>query len=203
MCTDLQIVFKKDYVSINPHLFGQDDVIPEPVDSETPGPTTEVLPGLGISQSPDNATAFDMEIEHLRHDQDQTGGSFLDFVSLLIRGIDSSLGRDTFTPVSVGLGLAPELPEGSTVGTEVLPTPDASMSTVPFRSDTETPLTFIEENQVEENTCLSDIPEMTAAEDPADHKKLTLCPLEQGQSLSSYKDVLPLSQDKKKSQVLA
>lgn len=29
----------------------------------------------------------------------------------------------------------------------------------------ETPLTFIEENQVEENTCLSDIPEMTAAEE--------------------------------------
>ncbi|XP_030476309.1 sister chromatid cohesion 1 protein 3 [Syzygium oleosum] len=165
MCTDLQNVFRKDYVSINPHLFGQDDVIPEPVDSETPGPTAEVLPGLGISQSPDNATAFDMEIEHLRHDKDQTGGNFLDFVSLPIRGIDSSLGRDTFTPISVSLGLATELPEGSTFGTGVLPTPDASMSTVPFRSDTETPLTFIEENQVEENTCLSDIPEMTAAEE--------------------------------------
>ncbi|KAF8009780.1 hypothetical protein BT93_J0698 [Corymbia citriodora subsp. variegata] len=165
MCTDLQNIFKKDYVSINPHLFGQDDVIPEPVDSETPGPTTEVLPGPGISRSPDNATGFDLEIEHLRHHKDQTGGNFLDFVSLPIRGIDSSLGRDTFTPMSGSLGSAPELPEGSTVGTGVLPTPDAAMSTGPFRSDTETPQTFIEENQVEENTCLSDIPEMTAAEE--------------------------------------
>ncbi|XP_010032394.2 sister chromatid cohesion 1 protein 3 [Eucalyptus grandis] len=165
MCTDLQNIYKKDYVQINPHLFGQDDVIPEAVDSETLGPTTEVLPGLGISHSPDNATAIDMEIEHLRHDRDQTGGNFLDFVSLPIRGIDSSLGRDTFTPISGSLGSAPELPEGSTAGTGVLPTPDAATSTGTFRSDTETPLTFIEENQVEENTCLSDIPEMTAAEE--------------------------------------
>ncbi|XP_048140572.1 sister chromatid cohesion 1 protein 3 isoform X3 [Rhodamnia argentea] len=165
MCPDLQNVFKKDYVSINSHLFGQDDVIPEPVDLETPGPTTEVLPGLRISRSPDNATAFDMEIEHLRHDKDQTGLNFLDFVSLPIRGIDSSLGRDTFTPISVSLGSAPELPEGSTVGTGILPTPDAAMSTGPFSSDMETPMTFIEENQVEENTRLSEIPEMTAAEE--------------------------------------
>lgn len=70
MCSDLQNIFKKDYVPINLHLSGQDDVIPEHVDSETPGPTTEVLPVLGISRSPDNATAFDMEIEHLRHDED-------------------------------------------------------------------------------------------------------------------------------------
>ncbi|XP_039155377.1 uncharacterized protein LOC120286864 [Eucalyptus grandis] len=165
MCSDLQNIFKKDYVPINLHLSGQDDVIPEHVDSETPGPTTEVLPVLGISRSPDNATAFDTEIEHLRHDKDQTGGNFLDFVSLWIRGIDSFLGRDTFTPISGSLGSAPELPEGSTVGTGVLPTPDAATSTGPFRSDTETPLTFIEENQVEENTCLSDIPEMSAAEE--------------------------------------
>ncbi|KAI6675805.1 hypothetical protein NL676_003711 [Syzygium grande] len=44
MCIDLQNVFKKDYVSMNPHLVGQDDVIPKPVDSDTPRPTTEALP---------------------------------------------------------------------------------------------------------------------------------------------------------------
>ncbi|KAI6675800.1 hypothetical protein NL676_003706 [Syzygium grande] len=164
MRIDLHNVFKKDYVSINPHLVGQDDVLPKPVDSETPGPPTEALPGLGISRSPDNATAFDMKIEHFGMTKTRLGATFWILFHFRQETFDSTPRRDTFIPISVRLGSALELPEGNIAGTGVLPTPDAAMSNGPFRSDTETLLTLIEENQGEESTWLLDIPEMTAAE---------------------------------------
>ncbi|KAK9272810.1 hypothetical protein L1049_003188 [Liquidambar formosana] len=140
LCADLHDISKEDFVSLKPHLVVLEEAYSDP----------NPVPDL------------DVEIECLRqYEADASSNVLPELVTLPSAFMPTSFRREDFTPISDNnLGLGLEAQGGTTIGIDVLPTPDLGASTEPLGSDMETPMTFLEERLGGGNTGLSDIPEL-------------------------------------------
>lgn len=154
LCADLCNIYKRDFISAQPHLVSTEEPCPE---HAQPPPTCDPM------QNPD------MEIEHPRNNEGRFDNNVLPDPTFMPSqtGYMSPLPRrEEFTPISAdSLGLETEPQWGTSIGTRVQPTPDLAASIETLGPEMETPMTFFEERQGLDDTGLSDIPEvMNSAE---------------------------------------
>ncbi|XP_057980226.1 sister chromatid cohesion 1 protein 3 isoform X2 [Malania oleifera] len=159
--SDLQNIFKKDFISTKPHLVLLEEDVSEQW-SHSPAPMS------GVAHSPASVPRaaesplvpeLDMEIERIRHNEDYASSNILaDLMPSPPKSMPSQHRKDEFTPISANtLGTETEPQVWTSTGTDGLSMPDLATSTGPFGSDLETP---IDERLGAENTGLSDIPEL-------------------------------------------
>ncbi|KAL5760533.1 hypothetical protein ACOSP7_019040 [Xanthoceras sorbifolium] len=129
--------------------------------AESPSCTTEVIAEPAVAQS-SSVPEFDVEIERLRYNESNTGHDNIpDFMQSPASLLPSPFRRDDMTPLSPDMLGSESVPRtGTTVGTDVLPTPDVAAFTGTHGSEFETPMTLLEEQLGQEYTGLSDIPEL-------------------------------------------
>ncbi|XP_043691696.1 sister chromatid cohesion 1 protein 3-like [Telopea speciosissima] len=144
LCTNLQNIYKKDFISSKVGSI----------------PTEDAPAELRGAQSPAPTPVLDKEIEHLQFVEGHVGPSSIP--EMPSSGlVPSPLRRDEFTPINASsLGSGPESQSGMFAGTSVLPAPDLEGSTRPAGSEPGTSMTHFEEHFSLKHTSLSDVPEL-------------------------------------------
>ncbi|XP_043691521.1 O-fucosyltransferase 10-like [Telopea speciosissima] len=144
LCTNLQNIDKKDFISSRVGSI----------------PTEDALAELRGAQSPAPIPDHEMEIEHLRFEEGHVGLSFIPELMPSSPGLmPSPSKRDGFTPIhasSLGPGPISEM----SAGTEILPTPDLEGFTEPPSTEPGTPMTRFEVHFSLRDTGFSVIPEL-------------------------------------------
>ncbi|XP_042485440.1 sister chromatid cohesion 1 protein 3-like isoform X1 [Macadamia integrifolia] len=185
LCTDLQNIYKKDFISSRVGLIPTEDAPAELRGAQSPAPIpdhemetqniykkdfissraglipTEDAPAeLRGAQSPAPIPDHEMEIEHLRFEEGHVGSISISELMPTSPGLVPSPSiRDGFTPIhasSLGPGHMSEM----SAGTEVLPTPDREGFTEPPSTELGTPMTRFEEHFSLRDTGFSVIPEL-------------------------------------------
>ncbi|XP_043693345.1 sister chromatid cohesion 1 protein 3-like [Telopea speciosissima] len=127
LCTNLQNIYKKDFISSRVGSIPTEDAPAESRGAQSPAPI------------PDH----EMEIEHLRFEEGHVGLSSIPELMPSSPGlVPSPSVRDEFTPIHASsLG-----PSEMSAGTEVLPTPDLEGFTKPPSTEPGTPMTRFEDH---------------------------------------------------------
>ncbi|PIA27991.1 hypothetical protein AQUCO_07400087v1 [Aquilegia coerulea] len=160
LCVDLQDISRKKWTKVHTHP--EEDTQPEDqtANSSLPIPDSDIARTDPVEDTqletggPSSTVPMpehDDETERLRFEEEHDNGSTLPEYN------PSPCRRDDLTPLP-GTDIHSELPTGTHLDTEPLPTVERTPFTEPIEFDMETPMTHFE------RTDLSDIPELNTAE---------------------------------------
>ncbi|KAG4186180.1 hypothetical protein ERO13_A08G026800v2 [Gossypium hirsutum] len=165
---DICIMFKRDGISIKSQLVVPEEIVPEPMVTQSTVPTNEASSELRVGPatpdpraglSPGSAPGMDMETERLRHIEGNAADNvFPEFESFAAGSMPSPFRREDtpFSARSLESELAPTAGTASTT--------NFAASTATRWSDIDTPRTFMEEQSCLGNSGFSTIPEFETSE---------------------------------------